>query len=470
MEETTIIQDEDAEDKVNKRDDGQAHKRNVRALVYGAVCLAMSIVLARVMPVYRMPNGGSITLASLAPLFLYAYIFGFKYGLIVAIAYTAVITTTAPGHQLINPGQVILDYIIPYMALVVVALVPKVLNRSGKGGRLMEVGIYTGLGLFALIRWASQTASGVLFWYAPFGFSLLYNSVGVIDAAIAAIVLVALFRSRAFVRELEKINGSQISTSTRKKFEFRLNAKTIFLMFVWVAFMFAMVFTSTQFLRNMDARIAEVNRQRELLITLRLTPQEVRERMADLEQDVRIVEEEIASREQLLDTATGDKKEAILRQIADRQRLIGEYTVPAPTDDDPYRTMVGSGLRGEIEAYRRMIPEIEARLERMATDYATLPDLRARERELNTLIRNSSGTERSVWRSELEDIEAEIRRIERAHDRARQERGLNDARASRNQTVGAHLSLNAFLLLASIGFTIVIEKKDNKEIKKKEVY
>jgi len=142
-------------------------------------------------------------MASLAPLFLYVYLFGIKYGLLVTIAYTIIMTAT--GSTLINPGQVILDYIIPYMALAVVALVPKVLNRGGKGGKLTEAGIYSGLTIFALIRWASQTASGVLFWYTPFWGSLLYNSFGIIDAAIAAVVLVALFRSRSFCKELGKI-------------------------------------------------------------------------------------------------------------------------------------------------------------------------------------------------------------------------------------------------------------------------
>ena len=43
------------------------------------------------------------------------------------------------------------------------------------------------------------------YFSTPFWGSLLYNSFGVVDSAIAAIVLVALFRSRAFRAEMDKI-------------------------------------------------------------------------------------------------------------------------------------------------------------------------------------------------------------------------------------------------------------------------
>jgi len=205
----------------------KANQRHIRALVYGAICLAMSVVLGRVMPVFRMPNGGSITIAALAPLFLYVYLFGIKYGLLVTIAYTLIMTVT--GSTLIHPWQVVFDYVIPYMALAVITLVPKVFNRIFGSERSIEAGVYIGVGLFALIRWASQTFVGMFFFLtgmqwrfsyevsvtARFWGSLLYNSFGIIDAAIAAIVLVALFRSKAFCKELGKIQDMMIKTKSK---------------------------------------------------------------------------------------------------------------------------------------------------------------------------------------------------------------------------------------------------------------
>jgi len=53
-------------------------------------------------------------------------------------------------------------------------------------------------------------------------------------------------------------------------------------------------------------------------------------------------------------------------------------------------------------------------------------------------------------------------------DVRRDVRHLRDMRAARSQTVGYYLSLNAFLLLAAIGLTVALEKKDGREEKKEE--
>jgi len=184
--------------------------KQVRALTYGAVCVGLSFALSYAV-LFRMPQGGSITLASLAPIVLYIYLFGFKYGLLATVAFT--ILQLFRGSHLVNPGQIILDYIIPYMALCLVGLVPiavdKLKKNKGNRGRdrVTEWGIYIGMAVFTLVRWASQTASGMWFWHVPFWGSVLYNSFGVVDSVIAAIALVALFRSKAFRAELDKVRA-----------------------------------------------------------------------------------------------------------------------------------------------------------------------------------------------------------------------------------------------------------------------
>ena len=193
--------------------------KHIRALTYGAVCVGLSFALSWVV-FFRMPQGGSITLASLVPIVLYIYLFGIKYGLLATIAFT-LLQLFNPYY--VNPMQIVLDYLIPYMALVLVGVVPIVTDRVGKRNRIGEVGlgeeqsrpigrvtewgIYVGMGIFTLIRFASQTLSGVLFFEAPLWFSMLYNSFGIIDSAIATIALVALFRSKTFKRELDRIRA-----------------------------------------------------------------------------------------------------------------------------------------------------------------------------------------------------------------------------------------------------------------------
>jgi len=257
-----------------------------------------------------------------------------------------------------------------------------------------------------------------------------------------------------------------------KSFFTGINVKTVLLILIWVAFLFTLLFANTQFLRSMDDRMAEVDRQRDLLTALRLTSEDIEVNITALEKEIEVIKQEILNREQLLSSTAADEKRVIIEnQIADRERRLGDWTRPDPDDVDA--TVPGPGLRGQIETYRRMIPVLESRQAQMQADYATLPFLRERRTELNNLVRNSGGLEQDVWEEELERVEVEIRRIERAHDRARQVRGLNDARAARSQTVGYFIALNAFLLLTAVGLTVALERKVNngetKEEKTKEV-
>jgi len=194
--------------------------KNIRALTYGAVCVAMSFALSYAV-LFRLPQGGSITLASVVPIVLFVYLFGFRYGVLATVAFTL---TQLINPYFVNPAQLILDYLIPYMALCLVGLVPKFTDRktrkksldmhgtfgdnNGSTSKVTEWGIYVGMAIFTVIRFASQTLSGVLFFEAPLWFSMLYNSFGIVDSVIATIALVALFRSKAFKRELDRIRAT----------------------------------------------------------------------------------------------------------------------------------------------------------------------------------------------------------------------------------------------------------------------
>ena len=54
---------------------GVRTKLDTKAIVYGGLCVAIAFVLSYIR-LYRWPQGGSITLASALPVFIYAYIFG----------------------------------------------------------------------------------------------------------------------------------------------------------------------------------------------------------------------------------------------------------------------------------------------------------------------------------------------------------------------------------------------------------
>lgn len=196
-----------------------------RDLTYGAVCLALSYALSWLG--ITLPKGGTITIASLVPIFIYCYYFGFRRGVAVVAAYTLLQFTQFP--YIVTPLSAVLDYIIPYFSLCVAGIfsykpekykkfVSK--NQSGlKDGAKGAIkywaytvaghwGIFLGAVLHMLIRYVSQTTSGIVFYELYYGesvsfgfklgFSLGYNAYGLIDSAIAIAALVILLSSRTF--------------------------------------------------------------------------------------------------------------------------------------------------------------------------------------------------------------------------------------------------------------------------------
>lgn len=78
-----------------------------RSISYAAICIAMSFALSY-LKIVRMPQGGSITLASLLPLMLYSYMFGTKKGVFAGFIYGTLQALQDPW--IIHPAQFVLDY------------------------------------------------------------------------------------------------------------------------------------------------------------------------------------------------------------------------------------------------------------------------------------------------------------------------------------------------------------------------
>lgn len=136
-------------------------KVNVKSLVYGGLLIAIAFVLSYVR-LYRWPQGGSVTLASMLPMFAYAYIFGPRAGITAGAAYGVLQLIQDP--YILHPVQVLLDYIIAFAAL----------GLAGFARRNLSWGIL--LGGFG--RFFSSFLSGVIFFgsYAPEGMSPIIYS------------------------------------------------------------------------------------------------------------------------------------------------------------------------------------------------------------------------------------------------------------------------------------------------------
>ena len=165
-------------------------KTDVRALTYGALCMAMSFVLSYI-KLYSMPLGGSVTLASMLPLLWYSNKFGVRNGLIAGAAYGLLQLIQKP--EIYHWVQVLLDYPLAFAAL---GLAGSVKNLQ-LGGLIGVAG-----------RWICHILSGAIFfaewvpegWSNAWVYSAAYNGAYLLVELILCIVL-----SFALAKALDRI-------------------------------------------------------------------------------------------------------------------------------------------------------------------------------------------------------------------------------------------------------------------------
>ena len=146
-------------------------KWNSHQLAMGAMCIAISFVLSMIR-LFRMPQGGSITPASMLPLVMFTMACGPLKGFIVGCACGLLHLVSNP--YIIHPIQMLVDYPLAYGAVAlsyVAALLP-----VDKRWKLPIAALFGGLG-----RYSMEVLSGVVFFaeYAgdqnALAYSLLYN-------------------------------------------------------------------------------------------------------------------------------------------------------------------------------------------------------------------------------------------------------------------------------------------------------
>ncbi|MHC1749257.1 MAG: energy-coupled thiamine transporter ThiT [Cellulosilyticaceae bacterium] len=144
---------------------------NTKKIVYGGLCIALAFVLSYIR-LWHMPQGGSITLASMLPLVLFAFIFGPMAGIVAGISYGFL--QLFQDISVVHWAQLLLDYPLAFAMLGLAGIVPK---------KVPSLQIRFGLGIFIgmLGRTIMHTLSGAIFFaeYAnglnPWVYSLGYN-------------------------------------------------------------------------------------------------------------------------------------------------------------------------------------------------------------------------------------------------------------------------------------------------------
>lgn len=145
-------------------------KTDTKTLVICALLTALSVVLNYIV-IFRLPQGGSVTLFSMVPIVLAGYFFGVRRG--VMVGFCVGLLTLMFDPYIIHPVQMLLDYPIAFGALAIGAPL-----RDKCGKRSLTVSYLAGL----FGRYLCAVLSGIIFFgaYAPESFnavtwSLWYN-------------------------------------------------------------------------------------------------------------------------------------------------------------------------------------------------------------------------------------------------------------------------------------------------------
>ena len=178
---------------------------DTRSIVYGAIAIAMSFALsyARFL---KLPQGGSVTFASLLPLMIYCAMFGTRRGVVVCLIYGFL--QALQDTYIIHPVQFLLDY-------------PLAFGMIGVSGFFCErtplkknklIAFIVGAVIAVVLRYACHICSGV-FAFADYAdletydtaiaYSFAYNSFTMVDLAIDLAAGILLLLSPAFRRQMD---------------------------------------------------------------------------------------------------------------------------------------------------------------------------------------------------------------------------------------------------------------------------
>ncbi len=140
---------------------GKNKKMNTKVLVYGGLCIAMSFTLSYIR-LYHWPQGGSITPGSMLPMFIFAYMFGPRAGLIAGLAYG--LLQMIQDLYVVHWAQVLLDYPIAFAAM----------GLAGLSRKYLPVCVIIG----GFGRFMAHFISGFVFFgsYAPEGMNPIWYS------------------------------------------------------------------------------------------------------------------------------------------------------------------------------------------------------------------------------------------------------------------------------------------------------
>lgn len=172
-----------------------------KMLSMGAICMALSSVLSLV-KIWEMPNGGSITPASMLPMMLFAYGYGTVPGLALGAVYGFLQFLIGGTAWFLSVPQMLMDYPVAFAMVGLAGLF--------RGNKNEKLGLTLGVVVASFGRFIAAVLAGLIFWtdltegvMPAVIYSLGYNGSYMLPECIICVLLAVLMGPR-LTRELRK--------------------------------------------------------------------------------------------------------------------------------------------------------------------------------------------------------------------------------------------------------------------------
>ena len=179
-----------------------------KSLAFAGVSIALAFALSYV-KLFSLPQGGSVTLASMLPIIIYSYIFGAKKGIMCGIIYGALQFIQSP--QVYQPMQILVDYPIAFGSLGIAGIVREFKSVKSPVVKFILGGIFAGVaryishfisGYFVFSSWAMPG-------YSALTWSLVYNLYVFVDVAICIVAGSIAFSYKGLPKLFDKLNPEE---------------------------------------------------------------------------------------------------------------------------------------------------------------------------------------------------------------------------------------------------------------------
>jgi len=174
-------------------------KWTTRMMANASLCIALAFILSYVR-LYEMPQGGSVTLASMIPVLMFAYAYGVAPGLMIGFAYG--LLQFVQGGWFVHPVQFLLDYPLAF----------SMLGFAGIARKLPEHwGMIPGILLSVSLRFLCAFLTGVFFWGDGAGdqnvlmYSAVYNGSYLIPDTAICLTVAMVPQIRKLARQLSLV-------------------------------------------------------------------------------------------------------------------------------------------------------------------------------------------------------------------------------------------------------------------------